>query len=222
MDDTRAGALRQRIQLVDLGFIELSARYVAPVLKGTLSYEQPPVDVRWTRADAQVGAVFPFLFRIRISEGESPPQDLAELVVVIRLTYRVRDDAEMVGGDLRHYVGVTGYMHAWPYVRAEVQELTAKLGLPALLLPVVVSGDVPSRVRVGPPEQPVVSVHDAPDGGSVGGVVSAEPSPKFPLKLRPDFAHARELWAFSFWHGRRNVPMYICMVFLVLKAMWWY
>ena len=65
--------------------------------------------------------------------------------------------------DLDDFVGISGYLHLWPYLRAEVQCLTTKLGLPPLVLPVQMSShaaaavtvvqasELPGRTRLGAP-----------------------------------------------------------------------
>ena len=44
------------------------------------------------------------------------------------------------GAYLDDFVGIVGWMHVWPYIRAEVQALSSKLGFPALTLPPLLAG----------------------------------------------------------------------------------
>lgn len=67
---------------------------------------------------------------------------LARLVIVLRAEYEMTDgfDRQRDVVLVEDYAGIVGRLHSWPYFRAEVQSLTAKLGLPVLTLPVLVSG----------------------------------------------------------------------------------
>ncbi|HYQ28434.1 MAG TPA: hypothetical protein VER04_14490, partial [Polyangiaceae bacterium] len=112
----------------------------------------------------RVDAQFPFVVDISATrEGNS--EEIARLAVTVFISYLGASKFSV--DDLRHFVGVSGFMHAWPYLRAEAQSLTTKIGLPPLLLPLIVSGAVPSKVAVGLPL-----------------VVAGSPKPELPAKKR--------------------------------------
>jgi hypothetical protein len=64
-----------------------------------------------------------------------------------RLEYSFSDEISNEE-DIPHFVGITGFLQVWPYLRAEVQMLTAKLGLPALTLPVLLVGQAATMATV--------------------------------------------------------------------------
>ncbi|WP_437763118.1 hypothetical protein WME77_34455 [Sorangium sp. So ce764] len=121
--------------------------------------------IEWSRRENEIIAMLPFGLTVESvgSDKESRPAKVAELSVAMRLDYSlVEANGPVTVGDIPHLIGTLGYMHSWPYFRADVQYLTAKLGMPALVLPVVLSGEVQARVLVSespasPDEPPILS-----------------------------------------------------------------
>ena len=144
----------QRFNLRDVGFVAVQATHLASPEPGSpmlLDWETPPVTAVWNLSDAGLKVVLPMtLFIDAVEETEAATRTrVAEVSVVLRMDYQVADaPGESFEEDLPNYVGICGYLHAWPYFRSEVQWLTAKLGFPPLVLPVVVSGDAANRVTV--------------------------------------------------------------------------
>lgn len=108
------------------------------------SFGEPPFKfamnlgvVHWTRDSAELLGVFPV--EVAIQDGSTT--SLASLNVLVRATYGIIDDlTDDKLEAIPHYLGIVGWMHVWPYVRAEVQELSTKLGFPPLTLPVLLTG----------------------------------------------------------------------------------
>jgi hypothetical protein len=156
-DHKLAGALSSCILLRDVAFMHVNAQVTGAVEDGTLSYELQKVIVEWSRRDNDVIAILPFGLTAvatpsveATSSNESiEPVKVAELSVTMRLRYSlVEANGTVAPNQIPHVLGTLGYMHAWPYFRADVQWLTTKLGFPALVMPVVLSSQVPERVLV--------------------------------------------------------------------------
>jgi hypothetical protein len=128
----------------------MSAKIVSAEEPGTLDYDLVKLLTMWHMDGLEVKAILPFGLNIESSRlPDATTTRLAELVDVLRLDYKfIAPPSPQDVECLPHFLGITAYMHAWPYFRADVQYLTAKLGFPALTLPIVLSGEVPSRVSV--------------------------------------------------------------------------
>lgn len=154
LDVKVAAAASSHVAIRDVLFVGLQARHVAPrATNMPLRFTVPPVEAAWRYTNNNLQILLPF--RVFVDsppvEGAEPTRVL-ELSVSIRIDYEIGDPAQVPEDVAAHYAGVSGFLHAWPYVRAEVQALTAKLGFPPLTLPLVLPGEVPSRVRLREPE----------------------------------------------------------------------
>ena len=152
-DHRIAGACAARILLRDVSFAAVQGKLLAPPdTEGVLDYRLPTVTVHWTRRLNDISLVLPFSLIAEAKQDAdepSPGVDLARFSVVIRLEYKLLEQGGAIEPEqLPHVLGTLGYMHAWPYFRADVQWLTTKLGFPALVLPVVLSGEVTDRVLI--------------------------------------------------------------------------
>lgn len=161
-----ASSLAVRISLLDVSCVGLSAKLVSEVETGALSYELEDVRVIWRLSGLDLIALFPLDLVVRAAQEEAA--DLATISALYRIDYQIGTSGPLPDPEqLAHYVGLMGYMHVYPYFRADVQYLTAKLGFPALTLPVVLSGHVPRRVSVSS-----TPVSEAPPEGQ------SQPAPK--------------------------------------------
>lgn len=155
LDVSAAARLSNSLRLRDIVCVGLEAKHLAPTdLPGdaALGWETPPVQVFWELDDGGLKVIVPFSLFIEAhangSNGDKKTR-LAEIGLGLRLEYEVkRGDDAWSEVDLPHYIGVTSYLHAWPYFRAEVQTLSTKLGFPPLVLPVIVSGHPAKQVTV--------------------------------------------------------------------------
>ncbi|NOU34574.1 MAG: hypothetical protein HOO96_42325 [Polyangiaceae bacterium] len=120
--------------------------------KPSLLWELPLVQIFYrVDEDARLRVMVPFSLRVLAADKgvADPPELLASLAVRMALTYRPSDDGPAPQLSLAaDFAGILGFMHAWPYFRADIQAFTAKLGLPPLTLPVIVSGQVPELAQV--------------------------------------------------------------------------
>lgn len=143
-----ASTLATKIQLHSVSYLECRGRMLSTDDPRKLQYDLPPVNGVWSVHDRRLAVVLPFVLSVKNAAAEgSPVSDLAEISVMIGLNYLLHDATILPNEDeLPHFAGISGYMHAWPYFRADVQWLSTKLGFPALTLPIVLSGEVPSRI----------------------------------------------------------------------------
>jgi hypothetical protein len=162
LDVQGASRLARKVRLNDIQCIALGVGYVfdgevPPDL--SLSWKLAPVSASWMRTERSILAVFPFVVHIdgkrpAVDEKDDPEPEkgvrIAEAQVMLRLEYTLAPGIDVVDAevDMDDFVGVNGYLHAWPYLRAEVQSLTTKIGLPPLLLPVQLSGHAARTVTV--------------------------------------------------------------------------
>lgn len=153
LDVGAAARLSSAFHLRDVVCVSLEAKQVAaeqPPADFSLEWDAPPTQVYWELVERSLKVVLPLNLFVRATgEGKGAKKvPLAEIGIVLRLEYEAAEGATWKEEDLPHYVGITSYLHAWPYFRADVQWLTAKLGYPALVLPVILSGHAANRVSV--------------------------------------------------------------------------
>lgn len=153
LDVAAAGRLASRIRLRDIVCVGLEAKHLpTPTMpeERALGWETPTIQVLWEIEGSLLKVIVPFSLFIDTHQNgdDSEKTRVAEIGVAMRLEYEIADVEALGDGDLPHYVGVTSYLHAWPYFRAEVQWLSTKLGFPPLVLPTIVSGHAAQQVAV--------------------------------------------------------------------------
>jgi hypothetical protein len=158
LDVSAASRLAQNVRLRDVVCIGLEAKHLGtPEYRPdqSLAWDIPRMTAIWDLKGEDLKVILPFTVFIDVAEAEVEGQPerktrVAEIGVVMRLDYSLEKQGESVPSedDVPDFVGVSGYMHAWPYFRAEVQWLSAKLGFPPLVLPVIVSGHAATQVTV--------------------------------------------------------------------------
>ncbi len=139
-----------KIRLLDVSCFALRA-HVAPIPGGgTLRYKIEPASVDWHASGGDWNVLMPLELGVEYEvsdEGDKLP--IGTIAITMNLRYRMRTAEQAIPDEaIPHVLGVNAYMHSWPYFRADVQLLTAKFGLPALTLPVLLSGEVPDKVLV--------------------------------------------------------------------------
>lgn len=155
---------------------------------GDFSFDMPRADVRWIREGTELKVVLPYQVDIGQNEGKHP-RTLAQFRVLLRVDYQVAPDDPVTDDEIQHFVGVSAFMHSWPYLREEITTLTAKLRFPPLVLPVVVSGNAHERLSVSPiagPDavsDPNVAIGASPSLPEMS--VAAQPREAAPRKRRP-------------------------------------
>lgn len=147
LEVSRASTLNSKLALGQIAVFELSARHsgmvvAAPNFSFTMKLDSPHCAVR----APDVAAVFRLVVTVEHAEQDKRVA-LGEVRVAVRAIYRKSPDFTVADeAAVPDYVGIVGWMHVWPYLRAEVQSLSTKLDFPPLLLPVLLSGqtaDIP-------------------------------------------------------------------------------
>lgn len=147
--------LNEALQLDSLFLYQLKAERVGsgPYDESKLGYNLQIPPVQWTIGDGFVLSLF--TVHVNLYENrDGKAQDLARIVVSHNVSYSAqkpltKEDESLVP----HFIGSAGWVHVWPYVRNEVQNLTLRLGLPPLLMPLLGAGallNVPVT-RITPP-----------------------------------------------------------------------
>lgn len=162
LDIDAASRLAHQIRLVDVVCMEVSARCMVPTLavpESGLSWDLHDPTAVWAMDEDEVRVLFPLALTIegQLPSKSSKPQRLAEFHVSYTIVYAAKDLNGEQLRDLPHYLGVSGFLHFWPYFRADIQALSAKLRLPPLVLPTIVSGNAAARVSISPAEKPARS-----------------------------------------------------------------
>lgn len=140
LEVAKASLLNNALQLEQVFLSRLEAQQLAGTAATQLGFTVNFEPIAWTDIPEKVVAVFPLAVIIEDHTGGSKVE-LAALRVAMRAFYRTQKplDGERTGL-LPHYLGIVGWMHVWPYARAEVQALSVKMGLPPLVLPVLLAG----------------------------------------------------------------------------------
>lgn len=150
LDVGRASAMNAVFKLQSINLGSLRANLVPRGGESdpeALSWDLREVDIRWVPFAHEIRVICPFVVDLYV-QVDGRKRHAAELGVVFRVDYNLAKDSEMPSDeDISHYVGVLGFMHAWPYLRADVQSLSTRLGFPGLTLPVMLSGQVPELAR---------------------------------------------------------------------------
>lgn len=145
----RAAALAGKLQLATIQRMSIRAELVSVEEPEALRYELGKVAVLWHQREGAVSGLLPLSLQIFSDRTQGEPLRLAEISVLFRVEYLAQAGStpESLEG-VADFLGISGYMHVWPYFRADVQQLTMTLGFPGLTLPLVLSGEVPARVTV--------------------------------------------------------------------------
>ena len=146
-----ASRFNDTLQIVAVSAISISAKQLGVAVEpkpGQLAFRITRPPVQFLLLDEQLRVLVPFKVLIEaIGESDERPA-LAQIEVDMLVTYQrigpIPDDAMAC---LPDFAGVAGSLHAWPYIRQEVQDLSVKLGLPALVLPALPPGAA-AHVRV--------------------------------------------------------------------------
>lgn len=141
-----------KVLLRDISCHGIRAHVLSSPPEGTLHFKVESVAMDWHIVDKSVYLLVPFELTMEQATSENQAKvSIGTVSVDMSLVYRLRDtESPIPNEDMPHVLGVNGYMHSWPYFRADVQWLTTKLGLPPLTLPVVLSGEVPGKVLIAP------------------------------------------------------------------------
>lgn len=173
-DIERARRLNAKLSLDEIFVWALEAGHTpdAVVSKPRWTFSMNLEPVHWLRAESTLLAIFPITVAVQHDAGEGR-EDLGHLRVALRLGYKTSpdfaDEDEAFVGD---YLGTAGWLHAWPYLRTEIQSLSSRLGFPPLVLPVLLAGQTATV-----PCQRIGNVASKPSRKRSAGRTKKSPSP---------------------------------------------
>jgi hypothetical protein len=146
-DVAKAAKLASSLALRTIAFEAIEGRLVSapPAAAASADWALEPPTVTWVMIGREVQVAMPF--DVGVTCGA---ERVYEMHVKLRATYDVRAEADVPEArDLDHYAGISAVLHAWPYLRAEVQSLSVKLGMVApVVLPNIVASQLPDSVEV--------------------------------------------------------------------------
>lgn len=181
----RAATLNSKLRFSGVSPFELAARYVGkPPEHPSLAFEMVPGPPSYADFPEELIAIYALEVIVQQVQDDERNQRVAigNVRVVMRAVYEKADDFTAADASaLADYVGITGWMHVWPFLRSEIHSLTTKLGFPPLLLPVLLAGQlahIPVTRLPGMPE---------PSEAPVGTAEAASPKalpPKAPKPAR--------------------------------------
>lgn len=151
-----ASSASKKVQLSGISLTCIHAGLVGRDRKsGELSYREKRTSVEWSRSGDTLNLYLCYKGEIEVLVGSGSTGDedtdgepLGNIQLELHSRYDLLETTTVQ--ELYHFAGIVGFMHAYPYIRAEVQTLTCKLGLPALTLGVLLSGIAVNRVLVTP------------------------------------------------------------------------
>ena len=136
-----AKGLNEAVQITGASLVEIVARYLKPGGPPPYAIGVELSAVHWARREGQVRGVFPIQVTVRRPVSDSELEDLAEITVAYQCVYNfLRDPGETDLAAIPSFLSTVGWSHAWPYLRAEVQSISSRLGLPAVILPMLLPG----------------------------------------------------------------------------------
>lgn len=170
LEVARAGRLNTALRLDQIFLFSIHAQHlggaVAPKFGFSLEFE-PTV---WSPLPDGLVAMFPLKVSLE-DRSRGAATKLAEIRVGMRIFYKTEAEGglEEHADCIEDYLGIVGWMHAWPYARAEVQDVSVRMGFPPLVLPVLLAGQTAGVI--------VRKLAD-PERASAAGSKARTPKPK--------------------------------------------
>lgn len=143
----KAKTLNGKLRLDDIGLVALEAKLLRSGIEPKLSFSISLDGIEWILEDNHIHAAFPV--SVTLDDVSKERVALAEIRLVFRASYGL-DAAFDRSQDLEasnHFLAIVGWLQVWPYVRSEVQQLSSRLGFPALVLHPLLAGQT-SNVEV--------------------------------------------------------------------------
>jgi hypothetical protein len=141
LDVALCGKLARKLALDDISLVSMSAKMVGAVRELEPGYEVSKPEVLWDIVDGQLVGLFSLMVSIYSlgetkEDGSRDKTPLARIDLSFRASYRFlrsynhEEDEQYV----KHFAGINGLLHVWPYFRSDVQALSTRLGFPPILL----------------------------------------------------------------------------------------
>lgn len=162
-DVQRASKLNTKLHLSGVSLFEMHAKHIVAigVPEPRLTFSLRQQEVVYAALGDDVLPVYVLAVRLEHLDNKDNPVPLGEITVAMRSAYAKQASwTDEDGAYLDDFVGIVGWMHVWPYIRAEVQALSSKLGFPALTLPPLLAGqtkNIPVRRLDPAPTKPDAS-----------------------------------------------------------------
>jgi hypothetical protein len=154
LDSEIAARVAPHAMLLDVMCVEVRAQLIEDPPAYAMRFDLEPCVAVWgQRPDGVWTVAFPFSLRLlgQDAESDTAEREFGTIRVVLIGVYQLKPEAPKLDTDaLVHYLGVSGTLHVWPYLRAEVQRLTATLRIPTLTLPVIMSDAARQLTRISP------------------------------------------------------------------------
>lgn len=149
----------ERVQIQDVHLVETRARR-GSVRKGQPLHLQFSVDVKTQVEEARsLVMVRPLLSLIAKYDETSDGEEAFRVEALFSLQYKINSAKGLSSTNYDAFGKTNGLYNAWPFWREYVQAMTARLGLPALTIPVL-----PPVSRAGRPSSAAPARE--PGGGS--------------------------------------------------------
>lgn len=149
-DVHRASKLNTKLHLAGVSLFEMHAKHIvsAAVSEPRLTFSLRQQEVVYAALGDDVLPVYVVAVQLQRLDDNDNPVPLGEIMVAMRAAYAKHENwTDEDSLYLDDFVGIVGWMHVWPYIRAEVQTLSSKLGFPALTLPTLLAGQT-ANIRV--------------------------------------------------------------------------
>lgn len=168
LDEHAASRMAPAASLRDIACVTFRGSWLSPPPQGfsedgMLGWDIDQPTFTWTLIDRDLHVIAPIRVPIRYRAGDDE-HDLAHAEVTFRIHYVLSEDVSWDRKDIPHFVGISGLLHLWPYLRSDVQFLTTKLGLPPLTLPLIVSGVAAQIPRVEEDAEGLLGEKASPQG----------------------------------------------------------
>ena len=142
------------VQLVDVRLVQLSAH---TAIRRPSDVGPVDVPVRWG-AEVETGTDAVFLVRatieVRVVPREKRDKPAVQIEAVFELSYRLPDQMVVPGEVLAEFASTNGIFNAWPYARQLVHEISQRMQLPPLVLPLLRLPELSLDLRESPQQGP--------------------------------------------------------------------
>lgn len=136
-----ARTLNELLRLEFVSLVKVQAEYLSQGGPPPFQIGAELGPVQWNRRTERIHGVFPVKVTVRFAASDGALEDYAEILVAYQVVYvPVRPLGEVELSRIPAFLRTAGWAHTWPYLRAEVQGLSTRLGLPALTLPLLLPG----------------------------------------------------------------------------------
>ena len=119
------------------------------VKAGKLSIALVTSGVEWLKAASdRAVVVFPLVLTVSSTNDAGEVAEMAKLSLQYHIIYVFRQPLQLSDAELESFLAYYGCIHIWPYARAEFQQLSVKIDLPPIILPVLRNGVLPSGFTI--------------------------------------------------------------------------